>query len=219
MDSATCLRTGNRLAGWRGRALACLAALGTGLGLAAPSHAVQIVVTPPLDEAFVGGALDFEVRVEDLGEEIVAAFDLDFTFDPAVLMFQGLEFGASFGGPAGSFSGVEAPAPGILDFFLFSILPDDVLAAAQGDSVLLARLSFKALVPGSSSMSVRGPADDPLFVLDGREAAPLDVEAVGSALAIVTERAVPEPGALSLLAIGLLAIAVGVRRRRAPRVR
>lgn len=217
MERAILSRTGTGLAHWRRQGFTCLAAAALGLGLAAPAAAIQIVVTPPVDTAFVGGTLAFDVRVEDLGDEIVAAFDLDFTFDPAVLSFDGLTFGASFGGPAGSFSGYETPAPGLVDLFLFSILPDDVLAAAQGGSALLARLTFTGLAPGSSPMRVLGPESDPFFALDGREAASLELESIGAALAVVSERPVPEPGSLTLLGIGLLAIAVTVRRRRSRR--
>jgi hypothetical protein len=212
MDRAIFSRTGH--ARWRRNGLASLAAAGLGLfGLAAPAEAIQIVVTPPVDTAFVGGTLAYDVRVEDLGEEIVAAFDLDVEFDPAVLTFKGLVFGASFGGEAGAFFGFDASAPGLVDFYLFSILPDDALAAAQGGSALLARLSFTGLAPGLSPVAVVGPEDDEFFALDGREAAPLELAAIGSALAVVEVRAAPEPGALTLLGIGLLAIGVAVRRR------
>ena len=213
MERGILSRTGMGLARWRRHGLAGLAAVGLGLGLAAPADAIQIVVTPPVDTAFVGGTLAFDVRVEDLGDEIVAAFDLDFVFDPAVLSFKGLVFGASFGGEAGAFFGFDASAPGLVDFYLFSILPDDVLAAAQGGSALLARLSFTGVAPGSSPVGVAGPEDDEFFALDGREAAPLELAAIGSALAVVEERAVPEPGALTLLGIGLLAVAIAIRRR------
>jgi len=214
MDRAVLSRVAARRSGWRGQVLACLAVAGLGLAFAAPAHAIQIVVTPPIGTTVVGGRLAYDVRVDDLGDEIVAAFDLDFVFDPAVLTFNGLIFGPSFGGAADSFSGFDTSAPGLVDFFLFSILSDDVLAAAQGGSALLARLSFTGLAPGSSPMNVPGQEDDPFFALDGREASGLELAAIGSALAVVTERKIAEPGALTLLAIGLLAIAVTVRRRK-----
>jgi len=210
MDSTGFPRCPADFAGWRQNGWSWLAAICLGLGLAAPANAIQIVVTPPIGTAAVGGTLVFDVQVEDLGDEIVAAFDLDFLFDPAVLSFNGLVFGASFGGAAGSFFGFETPAPGVIDFFLFSILADDALAAAQGGTALLARLSFTGLAPGSSGMSIAGPSDDAFFVLDGREAAALELAAIGSALAVVEARPVPEPGALALL---------GLARRRKPRCR
>lgn len=213
MDRAVFSRVRANLVGWHRRGLACLAAAGMGLGFAAPANAIQITVTPPLGTTVVGGTLVFDVRVEDLGEQIVSAFDLDLLFDPAVLSFDGLVFGASFGGAAGSFPGFGQPAAGVVDFFLFSILPDDVLAAAQGGSALLARLSFTGLAPGSTTLRVLGPADDEFFALVGREAAGLEVESIGAALAVVSARAVPEPGTLVLLGIGLLAIVVAMRRK------
>jgi hypothetical protein len=209
----TCAGPKGQHGGWRRSCTAWIAAAALGLVLVAPANAIQIVVAPQLDTAVVGGTLAFDVWVEELGEEIVSAFDLDFEFDPAVLSFNGLVFGASFGGAADSFSGVETPAPGLVDFFLFSILLDDELAAAQRGSALLARLTFTGLAPGSSPMSVTGPSDDPFFALVGREASALELAAIGSGLAVVRERAVPEPGALTLLGIGLLAVGVAPRRR------
>lgn len=195
-----------------------------GLGLwGAPAHAAFIAVTPLVETGYVGDTFTFDVRVGGLEplfrpDQIVSAFDLDFYFNPSILAFSEASFGDTFGcdgddGMAMAICGADASA-GVVDFYAFSFRPEKELRADQGSSVLLASLSFTALMPGFSLVGVTPSWLDENFSLVGRlgrDGEPVDLQVLFNSPAIA--KAVPEPGTVALLGLGLLGLAAHARRR------
>jgi hypothetical protein len=195
-----------------------MAALLAGTFASPPAHAVAIEFAPSDTEGFVGDLFNVDVVVSGLsfGEsgEIVSAFDLDVLYDPAILNATSIAFGPALGLTNVDTFASSIFSPGRLDFANVSLLFNDDLAALQGDSVLLASLTFSAIGIGSSMLSFDTLAP-PGITLVGRDPfSTLPVDFAGSALLTINERptGVPEPGALALLGLGLLGIAAARKR-------
>ena len=197
---------------------ALMAALLAGTLASQPAHAVAIEFVPADTDGFVGDLFNVDVIVSGLapGEtgEIVAAFDLDVLYDPAILNATSIAFGPALGLTDIDTFASSIFAPGRLDFANVSLLFNDQLAALQGDSVLLASLTFSAIGIGSSTLTfdtLMPPGID-LVGRDPFSTLPLDF--AGSALLTINERptGVPEPGTLALLGLGLLGIAAARKR-------
>jgi hypothetical protein len=200
------------------------------------SHALFIDFLPSVTEATTGDSFGVDIVVGDLTSagEIVSAFDLTIGFDASVIAATDVTFGAALGeafffevledfliGPGTTFGGVSYPL-GQVNFAALSLLGDGALAALQGDSVVLATLSFTALgagtsdlsfipglVPGVDGLDVKGSAILP-FVPGILE---FDSVGTGSVSVMAPPISVPEPGTWALLGVGLLAM--GALRRRA----
>lgn len=194
-------------AGW-GHLLLVLGALLTG----SPAQAIRLDVVPSFTQKFVGDVFGVDVVVSglDAATEVVSTFDLDVSYDPAILQALGVNFGAALGGGLpnsvqfGPFIGA-----GVIDFAESSLLLDADLDLLQGDSVTLATLSFRAIGAGISSLEF---IQDPFFILTGRfdaQGIPADLNPdVGGGRVQVDARQVPVPGVLSLLGLGLIALAL-----------
>jgi hypothetical protein len=163
----------------------------------------------------IGDTFSVAVLVNGLDPEIVSAFDLDVVFDPALLEATDVVFGSSLGGSADSASGFVL-APGRIDLFELSFLFDEPLAARQGQSVPLATLEFTARGLGVATLAFDAETQ-PGIDVKGLEALRLQFETVGTAAVRIDERTaqVTEPGTLGLGVLGLLAMALGLRRRAA----
>jgi hypothetical protein len=172
---------------------------------APPAGAISLSLIPSVIEAAVGDGFDLDVVVSGV-PPTVSAYDLDLSFDSALLDFDSLDFGTFLGGPVDSIQSL-VPGAGLVDFAETTLLSPSELAALQTSSFSLARLHFTVLAEGTSSIGV------PQTLVVGGDGQRLEVNVAG---ARVTGTAViPEPGAAALFALGAALVGGSLRRRRA----
>lgn len=199
----------------RWQALRATAAVAV-LGLAAhglPARATQITLQPGTQTVAPGGTVDLTLRISGLGNGVapsLGAFDLDVSFDPALLTYDSLTFGdpglGDLLGPiSGSATGSTLDAvTGSLNLFGVSLdLPAD-LDLGQPDQFVLASLRFLATGVGSTSVGLEN------VVLGDANGAVLVPDAVrGAALSIRAVTGVPDEGPMAPAAFLLAVLSLG----------
>jgi hypothetical protein len=144
--------------------------LGLGLALAGTaSEALMIEFSPTPQSLFVGQTASVDIVLSGLepagpgglGEQAVTGFNftVNYTGDPTV-QFLGATYGTGLGNPNDILetfilgpSPIPAGATGSVGLFETSLLGDAFLALSQGDSVVLATLSFTASSATSTTLS------------------------------------------------------------------
>jgi hypothetical protein len=172
--------------------------------------------TPSSSHINVGDSVVIEATVSGLGAEILSAYDLNFTYDAALLNWGSItQFSAPFNVNFTALSGFDNNVEGDLGFFLNSLDSDPDLVANQPDSFVIFQFQLQGMTDGVANFTLGADLDfERNFVgLNGNS---LQV-AVGSAcIAVGTGQcavAVPEPGSLALIALGLVAAGGAGRRR------
>lgn len=178
--------------------------------VSAPAQAVLLSFDPVWSTVSVGDTFDVGIRVSGLEargqDELVSAFDLDVLFDAAIVSASSFTFGDALGSlELDSLGDAGFSTRGLVDIWQNSFLSDGFLAATQGNSVLLGRLTFTAIGVGKSLFEFGKDPDLGQNVV-GRG---------GASLPVITGRAivvsVPEPATLLLLAPAALLL-LGRRR-------
>lgn len=187
----------------------------TGIVLGAVStslHAALFSLQPPTQSVAVGATIEISVNVSGLGAGAapsLSVFDLDLTYDAAVLQFDSLAFGDPGLGDQldlaalGSLKGSDGSLAGVVNHFEVSFDPPALLDSSQPGAFTLSVIRFTALSLGNSPLG--------LVVKEVGDA-------LGDPLAVSVESGsvtvVPEPTATGLvLAFGLSTWAVFARRR------
>jgi len=194
--------------------------------IGAAVQAATVTISPTPSSVLIGDTLSLDIKVSNLGTEIVSVFDLNVYFNPAMLEGVSYTLGAGLGGPWTDLSVVLADS---FDLFAFSnlVVPgdpatDDDLAALQADGgFTLATLNFKAVGAGVSFVNF-GLGDNERDIV-GRDAQFLTVQYQGACVAAnsptggnnACRTSIPEPSTYTLAGLALAgAFVPGALRRR-----
>lgn len=187
------------------------------------AQAISLDLIPASQSVVQGHAVAVTLVISGLGDLVapsLSAFDVDLTFNPAILAFQGAVFGdpvlgdqLDLAGLGGNPMSASLTLPGLLNLFEISFDLSDDLNALQADTFTLATLTFTALTQGSSALTLAvnalGDANgDPLAATVG---------AAGSiTVTAPSPTGVPEPASALLVLTGALGLFGygAVRRRR-----
>ncbi len=157
------------------------------------------LAAPTISFVPVAGGVD--VVVGNLGGDIVAAYDLDVSYDALALTFTGFIFSSELGDSAAAeFDGdaQDSVPGGLVDLWGLSFLSDASLFGLQdGNSVTLATLLFDGSDFSSLDFVNWGPFND--------------VKGARNQI-IIPGGQIPEPASYGL--VGLALLAAGVARRR-----
>ncbi|MDJ0761210.1 MAG: PEP-CTERM sorting domain-containing protein [Woeseiaceae bacterium] len=205
---------------------ALAASLLLGLAVAVQADPVTLELAPSAQTAGTGDGVSLDLVISGLdseGADSLGDFDIDIAFDAARLLLDSFTL-TDLLGDLGLGDAIDLSADlggGLLNLVLISLLETDdqncifcigpFLDEIQGSSFVLATLNFSVLdlEPGNSTtVSIAG-----VNALGDGFGLPLEIAELGDAVIRNPSIGVPEPGTLSLIGMGLLAI-FGLRSRR-----
>lgn len=174
----------------------------TQLMLVGVAQAASISLSPSSQNATVGDVVSFDVNV-DFSDVATDGGGFRISYDAALLGDADFSYAALPAPIAGTW--VIDSTPGLLEGVGFD-------ANAFQSSTLLGTLSFTVLGAGNTSVDLSDMVDPNWRFLDSSQLNTIDVTYSGATLGLTVSE-VPVPAALWLMASGLGALGVGLRRR------
>jgi hypothetical protein len=180
--------------------LAAMPALLLVVCLPSTASALSLTFAPSTSTGTVGDSFTVDVVVSGLIDgEAVGTYDLDITFDDAVVSGESIAVGPGLGAPTLSIE-FDAFSGGVADISETSLIVDFAsLKALQGDGFTLATLTFRGKASGSSglafSQQLFGDQNGDAMAV-AAESGSIQVEGAG------TLPGVPEPATLLLMLTG-----------------
>lgn len=175
-------------------------------------QAIMLNVAPATQDAVLGSTLSVQLNISGLGDataDSLGAFDLDFTYDPALLAFNNVSFGDQLDVLGfGSITGIDSSVAGLVNLFEVSLDLASDLNVLQSPAFTLATLTFDTLAIGSTALVVSNT------ILSNAVGDPLFAEISGGRVNVVPQNIpMPLPGSFALIALGLI-VGAGVARHR-----
>ncbi|MDJ0789779.1 MAG: cohesin domain-containing protein [Myxococcota bacterium] len=178
------------------------------------SLGLAIELNPPAQKIASGETTMVRIVASGLGGEIVSAYDLDLTYDPAILAAVSVSFGPLLGDPA-LFQVIESfdvSTDGVVDFAQLSLLSDTALLALQTPPAFtLAVVEFRAIGSGTSPLALRFDDFNDVKGLNGEQ---LVVTAKPGSVTVTP--VIPEPSAALVFGLGVAVVASSIAWRRRP---
>ena len=186
------------------RALALSAALV--FGAAAADAAPLLSFSPSSQNVNIGDPASVDIVISGLAvDEEIGSFDLDITYNSAVVSFVDYTLGTGLGAGGDIIDLSLGDLGGLIDVAVLSLLDEADLKPLQGGGFVLATLNFTAVANGVSALTL------PQSIFADGAGVELLVDADRGAIRVGD---VPEPASLLLLGAGAMAL---VARRRARR--
>lgn len=158
----------------------------------------------------VGDSINVEIKISGLENEVdLGAFDFNLNFDDAILDFTGYTLGTGLNNndTTGSedWSSKET-SPGLFNLSEVSFLGD---FSFQDDEFVLATVSFVGKSIGTSTLSLSDillSSAFPLYDANGSPIMEIPANAEGGSISVIANSfsAVPEPGTLYLVLMGII---------------
>jgi hypothetical protein len=176
------------------------------VGLCASTFgSVILSVTPISQNVGSSGTASVDIDIAGLGNGVppsLGAFDINIAFDSTVLGFNGAAYGDHTLGDQLNLTGAGSittttPGTGTVELFELSLDPATVLDSKQASSFRLATLSFAALNPGISDLTINVNA------LADSQGNSLAASVAGATVDVSNGTNTPEPMSFFLAAVGI----------------